>query len=663
MTEFFQNHLAGETSPYLLQHATNPVDWHPWSRKILQQAVTEDKLLVLSIGYAACHWCHVMEHESFRDPEVARLMNEHFISVKIDREERPDLDQVYMTACQLINGQGGWPLNVIALPDGNPVYAGTYFPKSSWMEVLIFFAEAYRNNPMEVKRSAASLAEGLKTALTPPGFVSEIPSDPAFLDELRDRVAGGLDPVNGGTRHAPKFPMPSLLGFLLRIHDQKGGERVRELLKRTLTRMAAGGIRDQAGGGFARYAVDERWHVPHFEKMLYDNAQLITVYARAWMRFREDRYRQAAWDAMSFIRRELTSPEGVFWSSVDADSEEGEGIYYAWTLEEILRVAGPSVASWFGATEEGNWEDGKNLLRENPEIPYSQRPKGIESGIRNLLTERSKRPRPATDTKVLTSWNALMISALVDFYTIFGEEEALSQARHTGTFYAQLLEPGNGLFRCYAEGRFMIAGFLDDYAFLASAFLDLYEATFEEHWLRRAEILAGEITERFRDPESGMYLLASKENAGPAGAAAELADTVLPSSNSVLARAFNRLGRLTGEKKWSGEAVKLLAKMLIHVQRDPLHHGNWAQLLADLMLDAPDISVVGDSWETLLKELRAAWIPGAVFSGGSTDLYPAVLNGKSVPGKTLIYICRRGTCLPPVQTAANVLDLIREEHS
>lgn len=643
------NHLAGSSSPYLLQHAFNPVDWYPWGPEALEKAKRENKLLIISIGYSACHWCHVMEHESFEDHEVAEVMNRSFVSVKIDREERPDIDHVYMNAAYIVTGRGGWPLNVIALPDERPVYAGTYFPRSEWIRVLNFFGDTYQNNPERLQQQAAEISAELKKTRRIPGFRESIEKKTEHLDKIFLRMKTDFDSEHGGTIGAPKFPMPGNLSFLLKYAFLTNNPHVVDHLRLTLDKMASGGIFDHTGGGFCRYSVDPWWHVPHFEKMLYDNAQLISLYADSFRFFREPSYAWILHRTMEFIIREMTSPEGLFYSALDADSEGEEGIFYTWRFEEFRNLFGPKaeeVADRLGINPDGNWEDGKNVIRLK-ELAGVLDP-GLNEILDTLHRSRSKRIRPATDDKILTSWNAMMIKALCDAWRATGSERYLEMARRAGQFYLGMTERHeSNVFRIYKEGVVTIPGFLDDYAFLASAFLELYENTFDQEWLKAAEDLVKRMLELFSEPGSLFFLYASTAETPLVQTTVELTDQVIPSSNSEAARVLYRLGHILDKQQYIIRGEEMLRAMYHEMMRNPSFHANWLLLLTDFLVSPFEIYIVGDDFTEKLAFLNKQYLPHCIFSGGRRDDFPGPLRGKYIPGRTSLYLCREKTCSVP----------------
>ena len=519
-TPTYTNRLSQETSPYLLQHAHNPVDWYPWGEEALQKAKAEQKPILVSIGYAACHWCHVMERESFENPQIAEVMNAHFICIKVDREERPDVDQVYMDAVHAMGVQGGWPLNVFLNPDAKPFYGGTYFPPRNWVQLLTSIGQAYQGeHRAELDASAEEFTRVLQASdLEKYGTEA---TTPIVTDEqfglLLANLGGKFDRQWGGLDRAPKFPMPSVWRFLLRAHALTGSVDLLQQVNLTLHELAWGGIYDQAGGGFARYSVDAQWLVPHFEKMLYDNGQLVSLYAEAYQVTKNELYRTVVYDTVEFVRRELTSPEGGFYSSLDADSEGQEGKFYVFTKDELRAILGdeePLFSAYYNCTVLGNWEHGQNILHRRQsdddfasahEIAPQVLAELLIGWKEKILAARAQRVRPGLDDKILTSWNALMLNGLVDAYRAFGYEYFLKLALNNAHFIQKNLRQGPRLWRNYKAGRATITGFLEDYALLIQAYLNLYEATFDARWLREAETLTSYVQENFFDSSENLF--------------------------------------------------------------------------------------------------------------------------------------------------------------
>ncbi len=668
----YTNHLAGESSPYLLQHAHNPVDWYPWGTEALEKAKKENKLLLISIGYAACHWCHVMEKESFEDPETAKIMNAFFVCIKVDREERPDIDQVYMNAAQLLSGSGGWPLNAFALPDGRPFYAGTYFPKEQWMILLNRIRDLHEREPGKLEQQAGTVTQGIRASET----VVLNPSTPEFtLEELKDmfrRRQSRFDFQRGGSRGAPKFPMPVDYRYLLSHYHLTGDKKALEAVTVTLDNMAFGGIYDQAGGGFARYSTDAYWKVPHFEKMLYDNAQLVSLYAFAYQLTGNSLYKTVVYETLDFVRRELTSPAGGFYSSLDADSEGEEGKFYVWTEKELDTLLGKDAAmvkAYYNVTSAGNWEHGNNiLLRKKTDeafskeqgIPVSQMEKLLNKAKRTLLEARSKRVRPGLDDKILTAWNGLMISGCVHAYRVFGEGRFLEAALKNARFLVKhQLNAGGRLDRNHKDGKASINAFLDDYAFLIAAFIDLYQATFDEAWLSQAQKLAGYVQEHFYDNRSGMFYYTSDLDPRLIARKMEVADNVIPGSNSVMAMNLY----LLGEYFYKKEYVEISRKMLNNVKAGLLGQGgyyaNWGILMTYFVSSPYEVAIVGKDWMKLRKELDEYFFPNMLIMGGAKEGNLPLLKSKLVPGQTTIYVCKDKACRLPVTTIDDALEQMK----
>ena len=666
------NALIHETSPYLQQHAHNPVDWQPWGEEALAQAQEENKLMIVSIGYAACHWCHVMEHESFEDSAVAALMNEHFVSIKVDREERPDVDQVYMEAAQLMNGRGGWPLNAITLSDGRPVFAGTYLPKNQWMSLLEQIQQSYEQEPDRLETIASQVTEGIRSTEAFVTTDTELTYEASLLDSLFRTWQPTFDLKQGGNQGAPKFPMPVNQQFLMQYAYYTGSAEARQLVELTLDRMADGGIYDHLGGGFARYATDDAWRVPHFEKMLYDNAQLVSLYSQAYQFMNKPRYRQVVYETLDFVARELTSDEGAFYSSLDADSEGEEGAFYVWTAAEIDEILGKEAnlfRAYYSISTEGNWEKGKSILyADQPDSLFAERHNLPVTILREKLAQsrqklyqvRAKRVRPGLDDKSLTAWNALMLNGYVDAYRTFGDSTFLEAALKNAHWLKNtVINQEGAMTRNYKEGTTTIDAFLDDYSFVISAFINLYQATFDSAWLQRARQLQEYALEHFYDAESGLFYYTSHEHPKLIARKRETSDNVIPASNSVMANNLYKLGLLFYEESYVTKAKVMLAQVQQDLKKYPAFYAHWASLLTQLVHQPYEVAIVGDDYATKRKELDQEYLPNALLLGGDSEGELALLNNKLIPGQTTIYVCQEKICqLPVVETKKAIQQII-----
>jgi uncharacterized protein YyaL (SSP411 family) len=650
------NRLASETSPYLLQHADNPVDWYPWGDEAFARARDENKPLLISIGYAACHWCHVMERESFEDPAVAALMNEHFVCVKVDREERPDVDAIYMDAVQAMTGQGGWPLNAFVTPEGTPFWAGTYFPPESrqqmpaWRDVVGSLAQAWHDQRAEIVERSREIVPRLA------GAAGLEASGDAFDPEKLDFAVGVLGEVFdrefGGWGGAPKFPMTSVIEFLL-----ARGERPMAL--QTLRRMASGGIYDQVGGGFARYSVDAEWRVPHFEKMLYDNALLARAYLHAWKVSEDPLFRRVCEETLDWAIRELRQDEGGFASSLDADSEGVEGKFYVWTVDQIRDALPPDLAdaaiAHFGVTEAGNFEGGATVLTRATGDPASL--PDIKAG---LLAARASRVRPALDDKRLCSWNALMIGALAEAGAALGRADYLAAAEACAGFVeTELRSSDGGLLRVFNRGVAKQPGFLDDYAYLLEAYLTLYESTFDERWFVRAVELAEAILIRFHDPERGGFFSTSAEHTGLIARRKDLEDAPIPAGASSACYGLLRLAALTGESSYEAAALSLIALLHPIAPQHPLAFGHLLRAMDFYAASVQEVALAGDDVSALAAVVRRGFYPHVVLAGGGGDAVPLLAGRGPVDGEAAAYVCQRFTCGLPVTRAEELAELLQ----
>ncbi len=664
------NRLIHSSSPYLLQHANNPVDWYPWGEDALTKAKAENKLILVSIGYSACHWCHVMEHESFEDEEVAKLMNRFFVCIKIDREERPDIDQIYMNAVQLMTGRGGWPLNCFCLPDQRPIYGGTYFPKKDWKNLLTNLAHFWDTKPDEAIEYAVKLTEGIKQADKLP-IVKE--HQTYGLKNIEDALTPWkrlFDFSEGGHNRAPKFPMPNNWAFLMKTAHLLKDEAAHVIVRLTLDKMAAGGIYDHLGGGFARYSVDGKWHIPHFEKMLYDNGQLLSLYADAYKWCKEERYKEVVYETVAWLKREMTSPEVGFYSALDADSEGVEGKFYTWHKAEIDELLGADAElfnTYFEITAEGNWEEEEInnpwIRKEKEDVAHhfglslSDFSKKIDQAKSILFKQRSARVRPGLDDKILTSWNALTIKGLCDAYKAIADEEFKSLALNNAQFIIQnLYKESGGLFRTYKDGKASINSFLDDYALLAEAFISVYEITFDENWLQEAKKLCDFVINHFHDEESGMFFYTSDEDEALIARKYEVMDNVIPASNSVLAWNFKKLALFYNCQNYKRIYQHMLKTVEPHIKSYASAYSNWASLLLDEIQGSFEIAITGKDFEEKRKEIEKYYIPNKIILGGEKGNLP-LLQDKFV-GDTRIFVCENKTCQLPQSEVSEAIKQI-----
>ena len=661
----FTNSLIHETSPYLLQHAHNPVDWMAWNEESLALAKRENKLILISVGYSSCHWCHVMEHESFEDEEVAALMNEHFINIKVDREERPDIDQIYMNAVQLMTGSGGWPLNCVALPDGRPVWGGTYFPKKNWMNALEQLAKLHKENPNRLIDYAEKLTEGIKNSdlIHVKSNLSEFK-----LENMNSSVTGWKEFIDfelGGRNGAPKFPMPNNIMYLLRYAVQADDKELFEYVNTTLKKMAYGGIYDQVGGGFSRYSVDKKWHIPHFEKMLYDNGQLVSLYSKAFQITGDENYKKIVHETLEFIRRELTTKEGAFYSSLDADSlnDEGEleeGAFYVWSKEELQSILGqdyPLFSVYFNVNNYGYWEKNNYvLIRDLDDEEIAKRQDILKLDLQGkiiawknvLLKERNRKSPPRLDDKSLTSWNALMLKGYIDAYTVFGEDRFLNVALKNAHFIvSKLLQNGGSLNHSYKDGKSSINGYLEDYATVVDAFISLYEATLDETWLAQAKQLTDYVFDHFYDLKSSMFYFTSDLDPALITRKIETEDNVISASNSIMAINLFKLSHYYSNKHYLKVSKQMLSNMLEKVLQYPSSHSNWLQLMTDLGGSYYEIVISGPEAKEKLIELNKTYVPNKLIAGSVKKSALPLLKGRDNEKETFIYVCVEGACKLP----------------
>ncbi|WP_286761311.1 thioredoxin domain-containing protein [Salegentibacter sp. UBA1130] len=677
-TPKFTNSLINETSPYLLQHAHNPVNWEAWNSQTLKKAREEDKLLLISVGYSACHWCHVMEHESFEDESVAEIMNQHFINIKVDREERPDIDQVYMNAVQVMTGAGGWPMNIVALPDGRPVWGGTYFRKEQWKDALKQLSGLYQTKPGEMKAYASRLEEGLQQLQLIEIPEEETPFSKDFLNEILEKWQIGFDKKNGGSRGAPKFMLPVNQKFLLRSGVQLENKAVLEHTLHSLNKISYGGVFDHIGGGFSRYSVDERWHVPHFEKMLYDNAQLVSLYSKAYSFTKDNWYKEVVFKTLNFIEEELTDTTGAFYSALDADSEnengnKTEGAYYVWkkeNLQELLEEDFPIFEAYYNINSSGKWEENNYVLirSKNDEtiadefdLSLSELESKKENWTKILKKERDKRTKPGLDDKSLTSWNALMLTGYVDAYKAFGNQEFLEKALKNAEFLQEYqFKKDYRLWHNYNNGKSSINAYLEDYVFCTEAFKNLYEVTFDEKWLEIAEKLTEVCFEDFQDEKTGLFYFTSSKDEALITRNYELNDNVMPASNSVMAKNLFKISKITGNRDYYNLAEKMLKTVQPQIETQPQSYANWLNLMLNFTGNFYEVAITSKNALGIRKELQEEYFPHTVFAGSLRESEVELLKSRFKNNKDLIYICSDGKCDLPLNSVVESIKKIKQ---
>ena len=667
------NRLKDETSPYLLQHADNPVDWYPWGDEALERAKTEDKPILLSVGYSACHWCHVMERESFENPDIAALMNQNFVSIKVDREERPDIDSIYMSAVQAMTGHGGWPMTVFLTPEGKPFYGGTYFPPedrggmAAFPRVLEAMADTYRNKRGDIVLTTNKLVEQMKQMTA--GFRSIDPLTADVLDQARQTMASQFDDKYGGIGMEPKFPQPMTYEFLLRHHVRTGDPKSLEMVETTLTRMAIGGIYDQLGGGFHRYSTDMFWLVPHFEKMLYDNALLVKLYLHAYQVTGKPLYRRVVEETSAYVKREMTAPEGGFYSAQDADSEGVEGKFFVWRPEEIGEVLGAEDADvfneYFGVTVQGNFE-GHTILSVVGDPQSMAEKKGlsedhlsqvVERSKRQLLEARATRVHPGRDDKVLTAWNGLMLAAFSEAAAVLGNDEYATIAEQNAAFLVDTMVEGGRLLRTYKDGKAKLNGYLEDYAFMISGLLALHEATFGARWMEEAITLGRSMVDLFWDAGAGQFYDTGADHETLVVRPRDLTDNAIPSGSSMAVDVLLRLAVITGDPELQRIASTALRSVRELMARYPTGAGHWLSALDFLLSSPKEVAIVGargdDATKQLMGEVHRRYIPNRVVIGrdpGDTALedLPLMEARDALSGRATAYVCQNYECQMPV---------------
>ena len=673
------NRLANETSPYLLQHAHNPVDWYPWGADAIERARREDKPILLSVGYSACHWCHVMERESFENDDTARVMNEHFVNVKVDREERPDVDSIYMQAVQAMTGHGGWPMTVFLMPDLAPFWGGTYFPPEdrhgmpSFRRVLAAVADAYRNRGDDVKRVASSMREMYASGSSGGATRSSGAVAPELLERAQRALMQSYDATHGGFGDAPKFPQAMAMEFLLQQWARTGDRDALDAASQTFLRMARGGIYDQIGGGFARYSVDAHWLVPHFEKMLYDNALLLRVGVHLWQATADAEIRRVCEETLDWLAREMTSPDGAFFATLDADSEGQEGKFYLWTTDELRSVlggdAGPLIAYW-GATAEGNFEgegegegEGGNILHVAD--ANAPRPAALSDARERLYEARAKRVWPARDEKVLASWNGLMLRSVAEAARAFGAERDRALAVRNAEFLFGAMVRDGRVFRTHKDGRSRIQGFLDDHSAVALGALAVYELTFDRTWLDRARVLADSVVEWFWDDGAKAFFDTPSDHEELITRPRDFTDNATPSGASLTVELLLRLGNIFGDADMLRRANYVLETVAEPMARYPLAFGH-ALTAADMAVHgAVEVALVGNpddaGFQALASVAGAQYAPSLLLVGGPPERAAeiAVLGDRSMlDGRPTAYVCRQFTCGPPITQRGALRDAI-----
>ena len=666
------NELINETSPYLLQHAHNPVNWFPWSAEILKKASNENKLVIVSIGYSACHWCHVMEHESFEDEKVAEFMNTYFISIKVDREERPDIDNLYMNACHLTSGNGGWPLNAIAFPDGRPIFAGTYFPKANWLHLLSHFVKLAINEPDKLYQQANQIEEGLKmmdNIYKPINEPKEFTSN--ILDDIWRHWLPKIDFTWGGRAGAPKFMMPNNLIYLSKYYSISKEDRALEAINISLEKMALGGIYDQIGGGFARYSTDAFWKVPHFEKMLYDNAQLLSAYSIAYKNQNNELYLETIESIYNFLMTELKDISGGFYAALDADSEGIEGKFYIWSFADFMRITKNDklLANYYSVTEEGNWEDGHNILFRTETDDLFCKKNNLTQGNwkenviaqnRLLLNERNTRIRPGLDDKILLNWNALLVNGLIEAFRATKNEKYLNEAISLGKFLLNtFLNSDGSINRTFKNGKSSIAGLLIDYVTFADALFNLYQITFDEQFIKQTTQFLEYIILHFHDKKSSLFFFTADNQSTIITRGLETSDNVIPAANSILANLLFRFGKMTYNEAYIRMAKNMVSIFVEDIIKNGSFFSNWAILLADLVDKPFEICILGSEAINFNHTLQQYNLPNALFAGASQySTLPFLEDKLGNPDETLIFICKNKACFAPTNNLEEAIKII-----
>ncbi len=656
MSHSKSNRLIHATSPYLLQHAYNPVDWFEWGPEALDKALKEDKPILVSIGYSSCHWCHVMERESFEVEAIAQLMNETCVCIKVDREERPDIDQIYMDAVQALGVNGGWPLNVFLTPQQKPFFGGTYFSPQAWIQILRNIGKAFLMNRKHLEDTAEELQLHLSRSDVDRFLQKSSSPWEKDLETMFNKLASRFDRTWGGMDKAPKFVMPSVWRFLLQYHYITTNSDSLEQVRLTLDKIAAGGIYDHVGGGFARYSVDAHWFAPHFEKMLYDNAQLLSLYSEAYTLTKDETHKAVVYETFDWIMREMTHPDGGFYSALDADSEGVEGQYYVWKqseLEEILGTNASGVAEYYSVTPNGNWEHGNNILMRDASKKISTPSFNhlLADAKQKMLAVREKRVKPGLDDKIIAGWNAMAICGLVDAYGTFGDERFLAAALKNMKFIEEQLTSDGKLFRSYKGKRSSTSGFLDDYAYVIQAQLKLYQVTFDESWIHKAEKLIALVLENFYDPNDGFFFYTSAHSEKLITRKKEIFDNVIPSSNAIMAQNLFVAGSLLDKEDWKQAAFTMTEALGHIITSEPNYMSQWAMVYIQIRHGLNEVLLMGKGVHSLRASIQKKYRPFVLLQGSSGPSTLPLFEGKTtLGGKDTIYVCYQKTCGLPVHT-------------
>jgi len=626
---------------------------------------------LVSIGYAACHWCHVMEHESFEDLEVASIMNDNFICVKVDREERPDVDHYYMSAVQLMQQRGGWPLNVVTLPDGRPIWGGTYFPKEGWIKNLLSVAKFYKQNRKQTEEYAANLQKGILQISLTAEIDEVIPANAKLLEQGVNRWKSRFDMKDGGSTGSPKFPMPVNLEFLLYWGFMESDEKSLAFVNTTLEKMARGGIYDQIGGGFARYSVDGEWKVPHFEKMLYDNGQLLSIYSKGFQQFKNEEFKTVVYETVDFIERELMDKSNAFYSSLDADSEGEEGKFYVWNkieLEEILKDDFELFSKYYNINKKGFWEHGNYiLLRDESDKKFARKynltSEQLQKKVLNwksiLLNERASRVRPGLDDKTLTSWNALVIQGLTDAYKAFGDKRFLDLAKRNAAFLSENVMQLNGkLFHNWKKGQASVDGFMEDYSLFIQATISLFEVSGDEAWLNIAKKMTDYTFNNFYDEKSGLFYFSEKSENSVLANHFQKEDNVLPASNSVMVNNLHRLYLILGRPEYLTAAKKMTHHITPQFVQYPMAYANWGTLMIKMTEPFFEVAITGDNAEHTFNEMQDDFYPNVLWAFSKNGSEVPILKDRFIETKTLIYVCRGGVCQLPIESVPKAIEMI-----